>query len=171
MENWKVIEGFEAYEVSDLGRVRRAIKGRTVKAGGILKQYKTGSRTALASNKHYLRVVLCKNGKTKGILVHRLVAKEFIPNPKNLPQVNHKDGIKINNSVTNLEWRSRRGDRIHAMQHGLTTRKGIFNKKTKRWEVRVTLEKGKRIRMGSFTTKEEAQKTYAAAVGSIIKVP
>ena len=52
----------------------------------------------------YHRVNLCKNGKKKNYLIHRLVAEAFIPNPDNLPQVNHKDEDKSNNCVDNLEW-------------------------------------------------------------------
>lgn len=47
---------------------------------------------------------LSKNGKATGYLLHRLVAQAFIPNPDNLPQVNHKDENKLNNNVDNLEW-------------------------------------------------------------------
>ena len=52
----------------------------------------------------YHQVNLCKNGKKKHYLIHRLVAEAFIPNPDNLPQVNHKDEDKSNNCVDNLEW-------------------------------------------------------------------
>lgn len=52
----------------------------------------------------YMRIRLCKDGKPTSKLVHRLVAETFIPNPDNLPQVNHKDKNKQNNNVSNLEW-------------------------------------------------------------------
>lgn len=52
----------------------------------------------------YLRVNLCKNGKTKHYKIHRLVADAYIPNPENLPQINHKDENKANNCLQNLEW-------------------------------------------------------------------
>ena len=51
-----------------------------------------------------MRVALCENGKQKRVFVHRLVAMKYIPNPHNLPQVNHKNGIKTDNRVENLEW-------------------------------------------------------------------
>ena len=55
----------------------------------------------------YHKVILYKNGKGKNFLIHRLVAKAFIPNPNNLPEVNHKDEDKSNNCVENLEWMSK----------------------------------------------------------------
>ena len=55
----------------------------------------------------YHKVSLCKNGKKKSFRIHRLVAKAFIPNPNNLPEVNHKDEDKSNNCVENLEWMSK----------------------------------------------------------------
>ena len=56
------------------------------------------------NNDGYLRVALSKNGKVKQFLVHRLLAEAYIPNPDNLPQVNHKDECKTNNCLQNLEW-------------------------------------------------------------------
>ena len=57
--------------------------------------------------------------RNKHTIVHRLVAEAFIPNPQNLSDVNHKDGNKLNNSVDNLEWTSRKGNLLHAMRAGL----------------------------------------------------
>lgn len=56
------------------------------------------------NGKGYMLYALCKNGKRTMVQSHRLVAKTFIPNPNNLPQVNHKDEDKTNNNVANLEW-------------------------------------------------------------------
>ena len=92
-EIWCPIKGFEGlYEVSDKGRVKSIGYGKEK----ILKPF---------SNKDgYLQVGLRKNRGRKNWLVHRLVAKTFIPNPDNLPEVNHKDEDKTNNSVQNLDW-------------------------------------------------------------------
>lgn len=99
-ETWKSITGYEGlYEVSNLGRVK-SLKFDKEK---ILKPNKV---------KGYLRVELLKNGQRKLLYVHRLVAAAFIPNPKGLPEVNHKDEDKTNNSVTNIEWVSR-WDNMH----------------------------------------------------------
>ena len=87
---WRVIEEFPNYEVSDCGQVRNK------KTGHILKQ---------PINPYgYYYLNLCKNGKPQTFRVHRLVAEAFIPNPNNLPLINHKDENKLNNNVDNLEW-------------------------------------------------------------------
>ena len=88
---WKLIEGFDGtYSVSNYGEVRNN------KTGKLMKQNK--------NEKGYLRLGLRKNGKTKYMRVHRLVAQAFIPNPENKPDVNHIDFDKENNCVNNLEW-------------------------------------------------------------------
>ena len=101
-EEWKPIKDFEGlYEVSNLGRVRSL--DRHVKNQGTF--VLRGKLLALTADKRgYKHLLLWKNGKSKLGLVHRLVAAAFIPNPCNLPQVNHKDENKGNNNVSNLEW-------------------------------------------------------------------
>lgn len=93
---WKEIPGYEGlYQVSNTGRVRSLNYNGTGKTK-VLKQ---------ATNKDgYKKVTLFKKGKRHYYTVHRLVAITFIPNPNNLPQVNHKDEDKNNNAVWNLEW-------------------------------------------------------------------
>lgn len=89
-EIFKPIKGYEdLYEVSDLGNVRNKASGK------LLKPFRDRGG--------YLRVDLC-NGIRKSKLIHRLVAQVFLPNPLNLPQVNHIDENKSNNNVDNLEW-------------------------------------------------------------------
>ena len=95
MENWKDIEDFEnLYQVSDMGRVCRL-------SHGVRKIRKFGSG---GKQGNYDMVVLCKNGVIKGYTVHSLVARAFVPNPNNLPQINHKDENTHNNAASNLEW-------------------------------------------------------------------
>lgn len=103
-EVWKQVVGYEGYyEVSDHGRVRSV--DRTVKCRGIgMRSLESKMRPAQKRANGYLFVSLCKNGTHKMLSIHRLVAEAFIPNPDNLPYVNHKDETKTNNNVDNLEW-------------------------------------------------------------------
>lgn len=92
-EIWKTIEEYPNYSISSLGRVKRT------KPNGcniILRPIDDG--------KGYKRIHLFKDGKSKLCLIHRLVAQAFIPNPNNLPYINHKDENSSNNRVDNLEW-------------------------------------------------------------------
>ena len=118
MENWKIIEDFTNYAVSDLGRVKNRTTGRILKP-------KTAGRG-------YLCIAI--NGKNK--YIHRLVAEAFIPNPDNLPQVNHKDENKHNNSVENLEWCSAEYNMTYGTRQQRITEHtdySIVSKKMKEW--------------------------------------
>lgn len=100
IEQWKPIQGYEGlYEVSNKGRVKSL-------GNGGKNQYSNKEiyKVPIKLSNGYLRVNLCKDGKIKSYLVHRLVANAFIPNPDNLEQVNHKDENKHNNNVENLCW-------------------------------------------------------------------
>lgn len=90
---------------------------------------RTGHKKRLIKQRSgYFYVELFKNNKAKRYLVHRLVAKAFIPNPENKPQVNHKDGNKTNNHVSNLEWVTNSENQLHAFSMGLQSdRKGENN--------------------------------------------
>ena len=103
-EEWKVIPGYEGlYEVSNCGRVRSL--PRIVKARGT-SQRRAFSRILKPYNNklNYQYVALSKDGKPKTYSVHRLVATQFVPNPNNLPIINHKDENPRNNRADNLEW-------------------------------------------------------------------
>lgn len=99
-EVWKDIDGYEkSYQVSNLGNVRSVER-----IGENNRKYPMQMLKKRLNWKGYPKVCLNKHGHKKIFSVHRLVAKAFIPNPDNLPQVNHKDENKENNNVNNLEW-------------------------------------------------------------------
>ena len=111
MEIWKDIKGYEGlYQVSNLGRVRRRSK-----------------LLHLNTNTHgYKHITLSKDNVQKTAVVHRLVASAFIENPLGLPQINHKDGDKSNNSVSNLEWVTQKENNRHAINSNLRKTKKIL---------------------------------------------
>lgn len=97
-EEWKDIAGYEGlYQVSTLGRIKSSPRNGTSNTEHFLS-------VKVYPNCRYARVALSKNNKTKSFSVHRLVAEAFIPNPNNLPIINHKDQMTWNNCVDNLEW-------------------------------------------------------------------
>lgn len=102
-EIWKDIQGYEGlYQISNLGRVK-SLEKIIITSNNITKRM---IEKILKPHLHkgYYSVTLRKDNKSKVYTIHRLVAKAFIPNPDNLPQVNHKDENKANNHVDNLEW-------------------------------------------------------------------
>lgn len=101
----KIIKDLENYSIDEQGVVRNIVKG-TVKSVRPNKQ--TG----------YLQVDLWKNNMSHKKYIHRLIAEAFIPNPLNLPQVNHKDKNTFNNDVSNLEWCTCSQNHKHAFANG-----------------------------------------------------
>ncbi len=117
MEIWKDIPGREGvYQVSNLGRVRTL--DRTVMCGERIKKHIPNKVMATRKHAGYTNVTLRIGGKTTSCTVHRLVAKAFIPNPQNLPCVNHIDGDKGNNAADNLEWCGYSHNMKHAYDSG-----------------------------------------------------
>lgn len=104
-EIWKIIDGYPNYMVSNLGRVK-SLGNNKMRKEKILKCW--------VKKDGYVQIRLNKYGKGKKYYVHRLVAEAFIPNPNNLPEVNHKSEIKTQNNVENLEW----CDRKYNMNYG-----------------------------------------------------
>ena len=106
---WKMIKEFPRYQVSNLGDVRNTLTGKPIKG------FKAKIRGVYA----YLCVSLYLDTKKKTKRVHALVAQAFVLNPGNLPCVNHKDGVKLHNWSTNLEWSTYGANNKHAYDTGL----------------------------------------------------
>lgn len=108
MEVWRAVSGTKGFiEVSNEGRVRSLLKG----IPRVLKPQ--------VDNRGYHRIRVTVEQVKATYKVHREVAKAFIENPDNLPQVNHKDGNKTNNCVENLEWATNKDNAHHAIANGL----------------------------------------------------
>ena len=122
-EVWKDVKGYEGYyQVSNLGNIKsleRIIENSGTRTGyykvkeRILKPRENTNRNG------YYELSLRKDGKEKRFKVHRLVACAFIENPYNKPEVNHIDGNKSNNCVSNLEWTTSKENKEHAWNIGL----------------------------------------------------
>lgn len=170
IEIWKNIVGYEGlYEVSNWGRVKS------------LNYNHTGQEMILKNKKHkggYLRVGLCKEGKVKYFSVHRLVAQAFIPNPDNLPQVNHKDEVKTNNFVfvredgsvdfnkSNLEWMTAKENMNYgtARERTVKARRGVYNTKCSKPVAQKTKD-GELVKI--WPSVAEVQRQTGWSAGSI----
>lgn len=121
-EIWKDVPQYnEYYQASDMGRIRSkdriVIRTRNTRQHCYLKRGKVLSPTIEGSN--YWQVLITVPGVRRHEKVHRLVAFAFMPNPKNKRCVNHKDGNKGNNCISNLEWVTHGENLIHAHKTGL----------------------------------------------------
>lgn len=103
-EVWLPVPSYEGYYVSNFGRVKSFYTGKILKP---------------AISLGYLFVHLCNNSKRKIFYVHRLVAQLFVSNPDNKPQINHRDGNRLNNHISNLEWCTSAENIKHAVEHNL----------------------------------------------------
>lgn len=148
IEEWKLIDDFDGrYEISNLGRVKSLRNYCNSGEPWIMKQF-MGS----GASGEYLRIALMRPdglGQRK-LFVHRLVAKAFIPNPDNKPMVNHKNGIKNDNRVVNLEWCTHSENMQHAIKTG--RKRGLAGEKNYQSrlselqviEIRRILERGEK---------------------------
>ena len=127
IEVWKPIKGYEnLYEVSNLGNIK-SLSREIITSNN--KKYFTKCKILKKdiSNKGYYRVIFKINKKSKHYSVSRLVAEAFIPNPNNLPCVNHKDENPLNNCVSNLEWCTHK----YNMNYGTRNQRISKNKRNK----------------------------------------
>jgi hypothetical protein len=118
-EIWKDIKGYEGlYQVSNLGRVK-SLPREWITGINSKRQHKEIILKSGSYLNGYLHVSLYKDNNKEIKTIHKLVAKAFILNPENKPEVNHKDGIKSHCEETNLEWNTKSENKIHALKFGL----------------------------------------------------
>ena len=130
-EIWKDIPDYEGYyQVSNLGNVRSVLF-----VNNIVTKPRIKNLSIYTSTRNRCHVSLYKGTKRKNCAVHRLVAKAFLPNPDNLPEVNHIDGNSTNNRLENLEWCTKQYNGQHAYDHDLNHFKS-YNESNKKPIVR-----------------------------------
>lgn len=157
-EIWKPIAGYENYyDISNLGNVQSKGKKYTDSLGRNMNKAPKKISVRIGTI-GYLCVDLNCNGISTQKHIHRLVAEAFIPNPENKPTVNHKDGNKLNNDISNLEWATYSENNKHAIDIGLRQSPwtGVFGADNPQSKPVVQLNKKGEI-INTFVSAREAQ--------------
>jgi len=132
------------YEVSNTGLIRRIGKTKLLKPG------------LLKSTGYYMYPICYNDGTRKSQLLHRIIASSFIPNPDNLPQIDHINRIRTDNRIENLRWVSASKNQWNTMTKvGASGHRGIRKADNDCWRAVINL-KGRPIHLGIFKTLEEA---------------
>jgi hypothetical protein len=114
LEEWRSLPGWDCYEVSDKGRVRKSV---SVTPHGHVRKCRVLKQDFLGYG-GYARVQLRRDGRHTSALVHRLMAMAFIPNPALLPLVRHLDDDRRNNTLSNLEWGTPADNEVDKVRNG-----------------------------------------------------
>lgn len=172
IEEWRPAPGYEGYyEVSNLGRIKSAAifirhDGNWAEEGGYIKKIKIRSQQ---TNRYgYKTIKLCKLGNCKQARVHRLVAEAFIPTDNHLNQINHIDGNKTNNLITNLEWVTAAENMKHAWETGLVNKDHTVGSRHHNalLNEQLVIEIRSLYAKGGYTQKELAE-IYGVKFGTI----
>jgi hypothetical protein len=142
-EIWNFLENSDnQYQISNAGRFKSIFRRRYCGKNKGLKIVYSDHLYSLYCNNGYMQVTFSQKNFQKTEKIHKLVAKYFIPNPNNYPEINHKNGISIDNRVENLEWCNRQQNMQHAHKMGLMN----MEKGEERYNVKLTEAKVKEIR-------------------------
>lgn len=166
-ELWKDVIGYEGlYQISNAGRVKSLDRvivystGKKVSAKGKILV------TRIRKDDGYVVACLCKNQKEETAYLHRLVAIAFLENPEEKPEVNHKKGIKTNNSVEDLEWATTSENNKHAHRIGLNSSlKGEDSNFAKLTQAKVL--EIRRIYNDKMATKKELSAMFNVTLNNI----
>ncbi len=162
-EKWKDIHNYEGYyQISNFGRVK-SLDRNEINKNGVVRKLKGSLKNSFISG-GYVLVTLSKNNVNESHCIHRLIAEAFIPNPKNLDEVNHKNRIKKNNFLSNLEWCTSRENTHHARIRMKSSSKYVgvsYDKQNsqKPWISRINIQ-GKTKFLGRFETENLAFDAY-----------
>lgn len=151
METWRDIKGYEGYyQVSNLGNIKTLDREVYDSKRHLFRFYKEKVMKTALCRKGYKRIQFKVGGVYKSYAVHRLVAEAFIPNPFNLPEVNHKDSNRENNAEHNLEWLTHSENQKHSYRQGKRNHKGENHPQAK-LALASVLEIRERYSSGLFT--------------------
>jgi hypothetical protein len=143
MEEWKQIEGFSNYSISNLGNIRNNKKGNLLKP-------------SIDGKGYYVVRLYIDNKKAMTNKLHRLLGIHFLPNPNDYLEIDHIDRNKLNNSLDNLKWSNRNGNLRNRSVYSNNKYKCItWNKRDNVFRVSITINSNQKY-IGSFKTEEEA---------------
>jgi hypothetical protein len=149
-EEWRVIQEFSRYAVSDRGQIKNLITDRILKPTKQINGY------------HY--VFLYRKDLKKNMRIHRLVAVAFLENPEALPAVDHLNGIKTDNRILNLNWVSNKENTLRA--HAI----GLHDKRIKKASSPVNLVTSTGVFVKQYNSYSEAARHLGVRSGNISKV-
>jgi hypothetical protein len=137
VSNWRFFPLNNCYVVTTQGDIFSVCKIQHTKAGTISKQFDINQIKGSTDRYGYMTVKVSINGRKKHFKVHRMVALTFLPNPDSKPTVNHRNGVKKDNRLVNLEWATNKENNIHAIETNLNVTKKLGhhkNAKIKPWD-------------------------------------
>lgn len=167
IEIWLPIKDYEGlYEISNLGRVK-SLERYVTYSNGRIHLYEEKIMKSRLNEYGYYRIGLNINRKQKQCIIHRLIAIHFIPKIEGKNVINHKNGIKTDNRIENLEWVTARENTCH--YHNSTNKSSQYtgvsfnNFRGKNWRAQITINQ-KTISLGYFDTELAASEAYQAAL-------